>query len=142
MYINLIDFLKGEQIDSKFCVGKVVKDLYFDNRRLCIIFDDNTFCFMEECDDNTFCFMEDCDEDGDIENVFLNESSVVDDIRYDTINKTFYFGDIINFLDKNKLIKKDELIDKLQPLREEEANKMKNYELSEYKRIKEKYNLK
>lgn len=131
MYINLIDFLKGEQIDSKFCVGKVVKDIYFDRWRLCIIFDDNTFCFMEECD-----------EDGDIENVFLNESSVVDDISYDTISKEFYFGDIINLLDKNKLIKKDELIDKLQPLREEEANKMKNYEISEYKRIKEKYNLK
>lgn len=131
MHISLKNFLKGEQIDSKFCVGKAVKDLYFNYGRFCIIFDDNTFCFMEECD-----------IDGEIGNILLDESSVINDIKYDSIEETFSFGNIIGFLVKNGLFNEDELIANIQSMKEEENDKLKYWEIREYNRIKEKYNLK
>ena len=49
-----IDFNKvihGEQILFNKCKGKTIKDTYIGNEILCIIFDDNSFVYLEEYDD-------------------------------------------------------------------------------------------
>ena len=49
-----IDFNKvihGEQILFNKCKGKTIKDTYIGNEILCIIFDDNSFAYLEEYDD-------------------------------------------------------------------------------------------
>lgn len=84
------------------------------------------------------------DIDGEvaIENVPINESNARDDIRYDAHLNEFSFSGIMEFLIKNKLFNKSELINRFQPMKERELERIKNREILEYERIKEKYNLK
>lgn len=131
-----IDFNKvihGKQILFNKCKGKTIKDTYIGNEILCIIFDDNSFVYLEEYDDygNISRF----------EDVNINYSNLKDYVGYNKDGE-LYHSDVMAFMIKNELFIKDELREYLLPLFDEEQEKLKERELAEYKRIKRKYNLK
>lgn len=131
-----IDFNKvihGEQILFNKCKGKTIKDTYIGNEILCIIFDDNSFVYLEEYDDygNISRF----------EDVNINYSNLKDYVGYNKDGE-LYHSDVMSFMIKNELFVKDELREYLLPLFDEEQEKLKERELAEYERIKRKYNLK
>lgn len=133
-----IDFNKvihGEQILFMFnkCKGKTIKDAYIGNGILCIIFDDNSFVYLEEYDDygNISRF----------EDVNINYSNLKDYVGYNKDGE-LYHSDVMSFMIKNELFVENELKEYLYPLFDEEQEKLKERELAEYKRIKRKYNLK
>lgn len=130
-----IDFNKvmhGEQILFNKCKGKTIKDTYIGNEILCIIFDDNSFVYLEEYDDygNISRF----------EDVNINYSNLKDYVGYNK-NGELYHSDVMSFMIKNELFVENELKEYLYPLFEEEKNKIIERELAEYERIKNKYNL-
>lgn len=131
-----IDFNKvihGEQILFNKCKGKTIKDTYIGNEILCIIFDDNSFVYLEEYDDygNISRF----------EDVNINYSNLKDYVGYNKDGE-LYHSDVMSFMIKNELFVENELKEYLLPLFDEEQEKLKERELAEYKRIKRKYNLK
>jgi len=130
-----IDFNKvihGEQILFNKCKGKTIKDTYIGNEILCIIFDDNSFVYLEEYDDygNISRF----------EDVNINYSNLKDYVGYNKDGE-LYHSDVMSFMIKNELFVKNELKEYLYPLFEEEKRKIIERELAEYERIKNKYNL-
>lgn len=130
-----IDFNKvihGEQILFNKCKGKTIKDTYIGNEILCIIFDDNSFVYLEEYDDygNISRF----------ENVNINYSNLKDYVGYNKDGE-LYHSDVMSFMIKNELFVENELKEYLYPLFEEEKRKIIERELAEYERIKNKYNL-
>ena len=130
-----IDFNKvihGEQILFNKCKGKTIKDTYIGNEILCIIFDDNSFVYLEEYDDygNISRF----------EDVNINYSNLKDDVGYNKDGE-LYHSDVMSFMIKNELFVENELKEYLYPLFEEEKRKIIERELAEYERIKNKYNL-
>lgn len=130
-----IDFNKvihGEQILFNKCKGKTIKDTYIGNEILCIIFDDNSFVYLEEYDDygNISRF----------ENVNINYSNLKDYVAYNKDGE-LYHSDVMSFMIKNELFVENELKEYLYPLFEEEKRKIIERELAEYERIKNKYNL-
>lgn len=130
-----IDFNKvmhGEQILFNKCKGKTIKDAYIGNEILCIIFDDNSFVYLEEYDDygNISRF----------EDVNINYSNLKDYVGYNKDGE-LYHSDVMSFMIKNELFVENELKEYLYPLFEEEKRKIIERELAEYERIKNKYNL-
>lgn len=130
-----IDFNKvihGEQILFNKCKGKTIKDTYIGNEILCIIFDDNSFVYLEEYDDygNISRF----------EDVNINYSNLKDYAGYNKDGE-LYHSDVMSFMIKNELFVENELKEYLYPLFEEEKRKIIERELAEYERIKNKYNL-
>lgn len=130
-----IDFNKvmhGEQILFNKCKGKTIKDTYIGNEILCIIFDDNSFVYLEEYDDygNISRF----------DDVNINYSNLKDYVGYNKDGE-LYHSDVMSFMIKNELFVKNELKEYLYPLFEEEKKKIIERELAEYERIKNKYNL-
>lgn len=130
-----IDFNKvihGEQILFNKCKGKTIKDTYIGNEILCIIFDDNSFVYLEEYDDygNISRF----------EDVNINYSNLKDYVGYNKDGE-LYHSDVMSFMIKNELFVENELKEYLYPLFEEEKRKIIERELVEYERIKNKYNL-
>lgn len=130
-----IDFNKvmhGEQILFNKCKGKTIKDTYIGNEILCIIFDDNSFVYLEKYDDygNISRF----------EDVNINYSNLKYYVGYNK-NGELYHSDVMSFMIKNELFVENELKEYLYPLFEEEKNKIIERELAEYERIKNKYNL-
>ncbi|UWF79461.1 MAG: hypothetical protein [Bacteriophage sp.] len=130
-----IDFNKvihGEQILFNKCKGKTIKDTYIGNEILCIIFDDNSFVYLEEYDDygNISRF----------EDVNINYSNLKDYVGYNKDGE-LYHSDVMSFMIKNELFVENELKEYLYPLFEEEKRKIIERELAEYERIKNKYNL-
>lgn len=130
-----IDFNKvihGEQILFNKCKGKTIKDTYIGNEILCIIFDDNSFVYLEEYDDygNISRF----------EDVNINYSNLKDYVGYNKDGE-LYHSDVTSFMIKNELFVENELKEYLYPLFEEEKRKIIERELAEYERIKNKYNL-
>lgn len=130
-----IDFNKvihGEQILFNKCKGKTIKDTYIGNEILCIIFDDNSFVYLEEYDDygNISRF----------EDVNINYSNLKDYVGYNKDGE-LYHSDVMSFMIKNELFVENELKEYLYPLFEEEKKKIIERELAEYERIKNKYNL-
>lgn len=130
-----IDFNKvmhGEQILFNKCKGKTIKDTYIGNEILCIIFDDNSFVYLEEYDDygNISTF----------EDVNINYSNLKDYVGYNKDGE-LYHSDVMSFMIKNELFVENELKEYLYPLFEEEKKKIIERELAEYERIKNKYNL-
>lgn len=131
-----IDFNKvmhGEQILFNKCKGKNIRDTYIGNKILCIIFDDNSFVYLEEYDDY-----------GDIsrfEDVNVNYSNLKDYISFNKNGELYYHG-IMEFMVKNGIFIESELKEYLLPLHKEELEKQKERDLREYNRIKRKYNLK
>lgn len=130
-----IDFYKvihGEQILFNKCKGKTIKDTYIGNEILCIIFDDNSFVYLEEYDDygNISRF----------DDVNINYSNLKDYVGYNKDGE-LYHSDVISFMIKNELFVENELKEYLYPLFEEEKKKIIERELAEYERIKNKYNL-
>lgn len=130
-----IDFYKvihGEQILFNKCKGKTIKDTYIGNEILCIIFDDNSFVYLEEYDDygNISRF----------DDVNINYSNLKDYVGYNKDGK-LYHSDVMSFMIKNELFVENELKEYLYPLFEEEKKKIIERELAEYERIKNKYNL-
>lgn len=130
-----IDFNKvmhGEQILFNKCKGKTIKDTYIGNEILCIIFDDNSFVYLEEYDDygNISRF----------EDVNINYSNLKDYVGYNKDGE-LYHSDVMSFMIKNELFVENELKEYLYPLFEEEKRKITERELAEYERIKNKYNL-
>lgn len=130
-----IDFNKvihGEQILFNKCKGKTIKDTYIGNEILCIIFDDNSFVYLEEYDDygNISRF----------EDVNINYSNLKDYVGYNKDGE-LYHSDVMSFMIKNELFVENELKEYLYPLFEEEKRKIMERELAEYERIKNKYNL-
>lgn len=130
-----IDFNKvihGEQILFSKCKGKTIKDTYIGNEILCIIFDDNSFVYLEEYDDygNISRF----------EDVNINYSNLKDYVGYNKDGE-LYHSDVMSFMIKNELFVENELKEYLYPLFEEEKRKIIERELAEYERIKNKYNL-
>lgn len=130
-----IDFNKvihGEQILFNKCKGKTIKDTYIGNEILCIIFDDNSFVYLEEYDDygNISRF-------GDVN---INYSNLKDYVGYNKDGE-LYHSDVMSFMIKNELFVENELKEYLYPLFEEEKRKIIERELAEYERIKNKYNL-
>ena len=130
-----IDFNKvihGEQILFNKCKGKTIKDTYIGNEILCIIFDDNSFVYLEEYDDygNISRF----------EDVNINYSNLKDYVGYNKDGE-LYHSDVMSFMIKNELFVENELKKYLYPLFEEEKRKIIERELAEYERIKNKYNL-
>lgn len=133
MFLNLKQILKGKQICFNNCKGKTIKDIYLHNDKgiFCIIFNDNTFFLLEEnYDFDNIRFFEDTN---------INDSSIKDDIIIRE-NEIKYYN-LIEFFLCNGLFIKEELDKYLIPLFKEEFAKVKERELAEYKRIKEKYNL-
>ena len=133
MFLNLKQILKGKQILFNNCKGKTIKDIYLHNDKgvFCIIFDDNTFFLLEE--------NYDFDNIRSFEDTNINDSSIKDDIIIRENEIKYY--DLIEFFLCNGLFIKEELDKYLIPLFKEEFAKVKERELAEYKRIKEKYNL-
>lgn len=130
-----IDFNKvihGEQILFNKCKGKTIKDTYIGNEILCIIFDDNSFVYLEEYDDygNISRF----------EDVNINYSNLKDYVGYNKDGE-LYHSDVMSFMIKNELFVENELKEYLYPLFEEKKRKIIERELAEYERIKNKYNL-
>lgn len=130
-----IDFNKvmhGEQILFNKCKGKTIKDTYIGNEILCIIFDNNSFVYLEEYDDygNISRF----------EDVNINYSNLKDYVGYNKDGE-LYHSDVMSFMIKNELFVENELKEYLYPLFEEEKKKIIERELAEYERIKNKYNL-
>jgi hypothetical protein len=130
-----IDFYKvihGEQILFNKCKGKTIKDTYIGNEILCIIFDDNSFVYLEEYDDygNISRF----------DDVNINYSNLKDYVGYNKDGE-LYHSDVMSFMIKNELFVENELKEYLYPLFEEEKKKIIERELAEYERIKNKYNL-
>ena len=130
-----IDFNKvihGEQILFNKCKGKTIKDTYIGNEILCIIFDDNSFVYLEEYDDygNISRF----------EDVNINYSNLKDYVGYNKDGE-LYHSDVMSFMIKNELFVENELKEYLYPLFEEKKKKIIERELAEYERIKNKYNL-
>lgn len=130
-----IDFNKvihGEQILFNKCKGKTIKDTYIGNEILCIIFDNNSFVYLEEYDDygNISRF----------EDVNINYSNLKDYVGYNKDGE-LYHSDVMSFMIKNELFVENELKEYLYPLFEEEKRKIIERELAEYERIKNKYNL-
>lgn len=130
-----IDFYKvihGEQILFNKCKGKIIKDTYIGNEILCIIFDDNSFVYLEEYDDygNISRF----------DDVNINYSNLKDYVGYNKDGE-LYHSDVMSFMIKNELFVENELKEYLYPLFEEEKKKIIERELAEYERIKNKYNL-
>lgn len=130
-----IDFNKiihGEQILFNKCKGKTIKDTYIGNEILCIIFDDNSFVYLEEYDDygNISRF----------EDVNINYSNLKDYVGYNKDGE-LYHSDVMSFMIKNELFVENELKEYLYPLFDEEKRKIIERELAEYERIKNKYNL-
>ena len=130
-----IDFNKvmhGEQILFNKCKGKTIKDTYIGNEILCIIFDDNSFVYLEEYDDygNISRF----------EDVNINYSNLKDYVGYNKDGE-LYHSDVMSFMIKNELFVENELKEYLYPFFEEEKKKIIERELAEYERIKNKYNL-
>lgn len=124
-----IDFNKvihGEQILFNKCKGKTIKDTYIGNEILCIIFDDNSFVYLEEYDDYG--------------NISRFESNLKDYVGYNKDGE-LYYSDVMSFMIKNELFVENELKEYLYPLFEEEKRKIIERELAEYERIKNKYNL-
>jgi hypothetical protein len=133
MFLNFKQILKGKQICFNNCKGKTIKDIYLHNDKgiFCIIFNDNTFFLLEEnYDFDNIRFFEDTN---------INDSSIKDDIIINENEIKYY--DLIEFFLCNGLFIKEELDKYLIPLFKEEFAKVKERELAEYKRIKEKYNL-
>lgn len=133
MFLNFKQILKGKQICFNNCKGKTIKDIYLHNDKgiFCIIFNDNTFFLLEEnYDFDNIRFFEDTN---------INDSSIKDDIIINENEIKYY--DLIEFFLCNGLFIKEELDKYLIPLFKEEIAKVKERELAEYKRIKEKYNL-
>lgn len=133
MFLNFKQILKGKQICFNNCKGKTIKDIYLHNDKgiFCIIFNDNTFFLLEEnYDFDNIRFFED---------IKINDSSIKDDIIINENEIKYY--DLIEFFLCNGLFIKEELDKYLIPLFKEEFAKVKERELAEYKRIKEKYNL-
>lgn len=133
MYYNLKSLIKGEQVYPKYCVGKTIQDMYIVHGQVCIVFNDKTFCLMEEYTDE--------DYETTFENVDIDESNAIDAIRYDAYLNEFNFSGIMEFLIKNKLFERKELVNKFSSMKKAELERIKRNELSEYERIKEKYNL-
>ena len=109
-----IDFNKvihGEQILFNKCKGKTIKDTYIGNEILCIIFDDNSFVYLEEYDDygNISRF----------EDVNINYSNLKDYVGYNKDGE-LYHSDVMSFMIKNELFVENELKEYLYPLFEEE----------------------
>lgn len=130
-----IDFNKvihGEQILFNKCKGKIIKDTYIGNEILCIIFDDNSFVYLEEYDDY--------ENISRFEDVNINYSNLKDYVGYNKDGK-LYHSDVMSFMIKNELFVENELKEYLYPLFEEEKKKIIERELAEYERIKNKYNL-
>lgn len=130
-----IDFNKvihGEQILFNKCKGKIIKDTYIGNEILCIIFDDNSFVYLEEYDDY--------ENISRFEDVNINYSNLKDYVGYNKDGE-LYHSDVISFMIKNELFVENELKEYLYPLFEEEKKKIIERELAEYERIKNKYNL-
>lgn len=130
-----IDFNKvihGEQILFNKCKGKAIKDTYIGNEILCIIFDDNSFVYLEEYDDY--------ENISRFENVNINYSNLKDYVGYNKDGE-LYHSDVMSFMIKNELFVENELKEYLYPLFEEEKKKIIERELAEYERIKNKYNL-
>ena len=132
MFLNFKQILKGKQICFNNCKGKTIKDIYLHNDKgiFCIIFNDNTFFLEENYDFDNIRFFEDTN---------INDSSIKDDIIINENEIKYY--DLIEFFLCNGLFIKEELDKYLIPLFKEEIAKVKERELAEYKRIKEKYNL-
>ena len=97
-----------------------------------IIFDDNSFVYLEEYDDygNISRF----------EDVNINYSNLKDYVGYNKDGE-LYHSDVMSFMIKNELFVENELKEYLYPLFEEEKRKIIERELVEYERIKNKYNL-
>lgn len=133
MFLNFKQILKGKQICFNNCKGKTIKDIYLHNDKgiFCIIFNDNTFFLLEE--------NYDFDNIRSFEDTNINDSSIKDDIIINENEIKYY--DLIEFFLCNGLFIKEELDKYLIPLFKEEFAKVKERELAEYKRIKEKYNL-
>ncbi|QIG63379.1 hypothetical protein DAC16_146 [Bacteroides phage DAC16] len=133
MFLNFKQILKGKQICFNNCKGKTIKDIYLHNDKgiFCIIFNDNTFFLLEE--------NYDFDNIRSFEDTNINDSSIKDDIIINENEIKYY--DLIEFFLCNGLFIKEELDKYLIPLFKEEIAKVKERELAEYKRIKEKYNL-
>lgn len=133
MFLNFKQILKGKQICFNNCKGKTIKDIYLHNDKgiFCIIFNDNTFFLLEE--------NYDFDNIRSFEDTNINDSSIKDDIIIRENEIKYY--DLIEFFLCNGLFIKEELDKYLIPLFKEEFAKVKERELAEYKRIKEKYNL-
>nr|UWD58455.1 MAG: hypothetical protein [Bacteriophage sp.] len=130
-----IDFNKvihGEQILFNKCKGKIIKDTYIGNEILCIIFDDNSFVYLEEYDDY--------ENISRFEDVNINYSNLKDYVGYNKDGE-LYHSDVMSFMIKNELFVENELKEYLYPLFEEEKKKIIERELAEYERIKNKYNL-
>lgn len=130
-----IDFNKvihGEQILFNKCKGKIIKDTYIGNEILCIIFDDNSFVYLEEYDDY--------ENISRFEDVNINSSNLKDYVGYNKDGE-LYHSDVMSFMIKNELFVENELKEYLYPLFEEEKKKIIERELAEYERIKNKYNL-
>lgn len=130
-----IDFNKvihGEQILFNKCKGKTIKDTYIGNEILCIIFDDNSFAYLEEYDDY--------ENISRFEDVNINYSNLKDYVGYNKDGE-LYHSDVMSFMIKNELFVENELKEYLCPLFEEEKRKIIERELAEYERIKNKYNL-
>ena len=130
-----IDFNKvihGEQILFNKCKGKTIKDTYIGNEILCIIFDDNSFVYLEEYDDY--------ENISKFEDVNINYSNLKDYVGYNKDGE-LYHSDVMSFMIKNELFVENELKEYLYPLFEEEKRKIIERELAEYERIKNKYNL-
>ena len=130
-----IDFNKvihGEQILFNKCKGKTIKDTYIGNEILCIIFDDNSFVFLEKYDDY--------ENISRFEDVNINYSNLKDYVGYNKDGE-LYHSDVMSFMIKNELFVENELKEYLYPLFEEEKKKIIERELAEYERIKNKYNL-
>lgn len=130
-----IDFNKvihGEQILFNKCKGKTIKDTYIGNEILCIIFDDNSFVYLEEYDDY--------ENISRFEDVNINYSNLKDYVGYNKDGE-LYHSDVMSFMIKNELFVENELKEYLYPLFEEEKRKIIERELAEYERIKNKYNL-
>lgn len=130
-----IDFNKvihGEQILFNKCKGKIIKDTYIGNEILCIIFDDNSFVYLEEYNDY--------ENISRFEDVNINYSNLKDYVGYNKDGE-LYHSDVMSFMIKNELFVENELKEYLYPLFEEEKKKIIERELAEYERIKNKYNL-
>ena len=132
--LNFKQILHGKQIIFNNCKGKIIKDIYINNDKgiFCTIFDDNTFYLLEE--------NYDFDNIRSFEDTNINDSSIKDDIIIISENEIKYY-DLIEFFLCNGLFIKEELDKYLIPLFKEEIAKVKEREIAEYKRIKEKYNL-
>lgn len=135
MFLNFKQILKGKQILFNNCKGKTIKDIYLHNDKgvFCIIFDDNTFFLLEEnYDFDNIRFFED---------IKINDSCFMKDSIIVTKENEIKYYNLVEFFLCNGLFIEEELNNLLTSFCQKENEKIKERELAEYKRIKEKYNL-